>query len=132
MELISDILLAVGALGAAFYCISLGRRLTKFNDLKEGVGGAVAILSVQVDDLTRVMKTLQSSANGSVENLNDVTARAEEILRNLELQVASLHDLPKQTSQAHPVTSSASKKDLANSEFGKPMFTRHTEVKEYT
>ena len=50
MDLIADILLVAGALGAGFYCFILGRRLNRFNDLENGVGGAVAVLSAQVDD----------------------------------------------------------------------------------
>ena len=52
MDIIADILLAAGALGAGIYCYILGRRLNRFNDLEKGVGGAVAVLSAQVDDLT--------------------------------------------------------------------------------
>ncbi|HBT01357.1 MAG TPA: hypothetical protein DEB47_16175, partial [Citreicella sp.] len=55
MDLIADILLAAGALGAGFYCFVLSRRLTRFTDLEQGVGGAVAVLSAQVDDLTRTL-----------------------------------------------------------------------------
>ena len=47
MNLIADILLVAGALGAGIYCFVLARRLSKFNDLESGVGGAVAVLSAQ-------------------------------------------------------------------------------------
>ncbi len=47
MELIADILLVAGALGAGLYCFVLSRRLRKFTDLEQGVGGAVAVLSSQ-------------------------------------------------------------------------------------
>ena len=50
MDVIADILLVAGALGAGFYCYILARRLSRFNDLENGVGGAVAVLSAQVDD----------------------------------------------------------------------------------
>ena len=43
MELIADILLVAGALGAGLYCHVLARRLSRFNDLENGVGGAVAV-----------------------------------------------------------------------------------------
>ena len=55
MNLIADILLVAGALGASLYCFVLSRRLAKFNDLEQGIGGAVAILSVQVDDMTKTL-----------------------------------------------------------------------------
>lgn len=97
MELIADILLAAGAIGAGFYCLVLGRRLNRFNDLEKGVGGAVAVLSAQVDDLTRTLAAAQQAAAQSATTLNDLVARAEESARRLEMQMASLHDLPPPT-----------------------------------
>ncbi|WP_299684854.1 hypothetical protein [uncultured Tateyamaria sp.] len=94
MDLIADILLAAGALGAGFYCFVLGRRLKKFNNLEKGVGGAVAVLSAQVDDLTKTLEAAQTTAATSAETLSDLTVRAEEMSRKLELQMASLHDIP--------------------------------------
>lgn len=94
MDFIADILLVAGALGAGFYCYILAKRLTRFNDLENGVGGAVAVLSAQVDDLTRTLAAAQSSATDSSASLTDLTTRAEDAARKLELLVASLHDLP--------------------------------------
>jgi hypothetical protein len=94
METISNILLAAGALGAGFYCFVLSRRLRRFTDLEKGVGGAVAVLSAQVDDLTRTLVRAQNSAKGAVTTLSDVSDRAETAAKRLELLVASLHDLP--------------------------------------
>lgn len=94
MDLIADMLLAAGALGAAFYCYVLGRRLNRFNDLEKGVGGAVAVLSAQVDDLTKTLAVAQATATQSAKTLTELTQRAEMSARKLELQMASLHDLP--------------------------------------
>lgn len=94
MELIADILLVAGALGAGFYCYILARRLSKFNDLETGVGGAVAVLSVQVDDLTKTLSAAQATAGASGESLEKLTDRAEGVAKRLELMVASMHDLP--------------------------------------
>ncbi|RKF13034.1 hypothetical protein D6850_16160 [Roseovarius spongiae] len=94
MELIADILLVAGALGAGLYCYVLGRRLRRFNDLENGVGGAVAVLSVQVDDLTRTLDAAQGAAGTSTESLEKLTDRAEGVARRLELMVAAMHDLP--------------------------------------
>ena len=60
--MIADVLMVAGALGAGLYCYVLARRLRQFTDLEKGVGGAVAVLSVQVDDLTKVLAQAQSSA----------------------------------------------------------------------
>lgn len=94
MELVADILLVAGALGAGFYCFVLARRLTRFTDLENGVGGAVAVLSAQVDDLSRTLSAAQKTAGASSESLTELTTRAEDVARRLELLVASMHDLP--------------------------------------
>lgn len=115
MDMIADILLVAGALGAGFYCYVLARRLTKFNDLENGVGGAVAVLSAQVDDLTRMLAAAQSTASDSSQSLTVLTERAEDAARKLELLVASLHDLPEvkpaEDPDADPIV--------------EPVFTRH-------
>jgi len=98
MTLISDILLVAAALGATFYCMVLSRRLSRFNDLEKGVGGAVAVLSVQVDDMTRTLERAQAAASNSTNTLDDLTKRAEGAASRLELLVAAMHDLPDPTS----------------------------------
>jgi hypothetical protein len=100
MDIIADILLAAGAIGAGVYCFVLGRRLNRFNDLEKGVGGAVAVLSAQVDDLNRTLAAAQHTAASSAQTLTDLTTRAEDMSRRLELQMASLHDIPKVPVQA--------------------------------
>ncbi|MCT4557725.1 MAG: hypothetical protein N4A61_06655 [Pelagimonas sp.] len=102
MEIIADILLVAGALGAGFYCFVLSRRLSKFTDLENGVGGAVAVLSAQVDDLTKTLAAAQSSAGNSAQSLTALTERAEDASRKLELLVASMHDLPSDRPQQAP------------------------------
>ncbi|WP_299026921.1 hypothetical protein [uncultured Sulfitobacter sp.] len=102
MDLIADILLAAGAIGAGVYCFVLGRRLNRFNDLEKGVGGAVAVLSAQVDDLNRTLAAAQQTAAGSAQTLTDLTKRAEDMSRRLELQMASLHDIPTQPAAEAP------------------------------
>jgi hypothetical protein len=96
MTMISDMLLMAGALGAGLYCFVLARRLRRFNDLEKGVGGAVAVLSAQVDDLTRTLSRAHGAAGASVSTLSAVTDRAEIAAKQLELLMASLHDLPGQ------------------------------------
>lgn len=97
LTMISDILLGAGALGAAFYCIVLARRLKRFNNLENGVGGAVAVLSAQVDDMTKTLDRARTAAAQSAETLTTLTGRAEASARKLELMMASLHDLPETT-----------------------------------
>lgn len=100
MTMIADILLVAGASGAALYCYVLSRRLRRFTDLEKGVGGAVAVMSMQVDDLTKTLAAAQTTAKASVGQLDAVSARAEAAQQRLELLVASLHDLPDPPSKA--------------------------------
>ena len=94
MTLIADVLLAAGALGAALYCFVLSRRLRRFTDLEKGVGGAVAVMSMQVDDLTKTLKSAKEGARVSAAQLEDLNHRAEAARERLEILLASLHDLP--------------------------------------
>ena len=94
MELIADFLLIAGALGAGLYCIVLSRRLNRFTDLEKGVGGAIAVLSSQVDDMTNALETARSATTSSAQSLDALTGRAEGVAQRLELLVASMHDLP--------------------------------------
>jgi len=94
MELISDILLGGGAMAAALYCFVLSRRLKKFNQLESGMGGAIAVLSAQVDDMTKALTRAQATAAISADQLKALTERAERGAERLELMLASLHDLP--------------------------------------
>ena len=94
MEIIADILLAAGALGAGFYCFVLARRLKRFNDLEKGVGGAVAVLSAQVDDLSRTLDAARSVSQDTGSTLENLTGRAENVAQRLELMMASMHDVP--------------------------------------
>ena len=94
MELIADSLLVAGSFGAAIYCYVLSHRLTRFTTLESGMGGAIAVLSAQVDDMTVALERARGAANGSAESLEELTARGEAVARKLELLVASLHDLP--------------------------------------
>ncbi|NJS39475.1 MAG: hypothetical protein HC783_11150 [Rhodobacteraceae bacterium] len=94
MDLIADILLVAGSFGAAVYCYVLSTRLKRFTTLETGMGGAIAVLSAQVDDMTVALEKARGAANGSAESLETLTARGEAVAKRLELLVAALHDLP--------------------------------------
>lgn len=94
MDLIADILLISGALGAGLYCIVLSRRLSRFTNLEKGVGGAIAVLSAQVDDMTKALDEARTATTSSASSLKSMTGRAEGVAQRLELLVASMHDLP--------------------------------------
>lgn len=94
MELIADILLGGGAIGAGLFCYALSRRLAAFGTLEGGMGGAIAVLSAQVDDMTRTLEQARQAAGESSRTLTALTERAEDSARRLELILSSLHDLP--------------------------------------
>lgn len=127
MELIADILLVAGALGAGFYCYVLARRLTRFNDLENGVGGAVAVLSAQVDDLTKTLVAAQNTASASTESLDALTDRAEGVAKRLELLVASMHDLP-EAPPAQPAPTPPAAAPAAQEPADGPVFKRHSDA----
>lgn len=98
MALLADILLAAGAFGVALYCLILSRRLSKFSDLEKGMGGAIAVLSAQVDDMTAALTSAQQTAVSTKSELEEISARAETAATRLELLLAAMHDLPQPTS----------------------------------
>ena len=94
MNLIADFLLAAGAFATALYCYVLARRLKRFTTLETGMGGTIAVLSAQVDDMTKALEKARNSATTSSSALEDQVRRAEAASARLELMLASLHDLP--------------------------------------
>ena len=58
------------------------------------MGGAIAVLSVQVDDMTKALERARGAATGSAASLEGQTARAEAVAARIELLLASMHDLP--------------------------------------
>lgn len=113
MDIIADILLAAGALGAGFYCLVLSRRLKRFNDLEKGVGGAVAVLSAQVDDLNKSLQAAQQVSDGSSKALQQLTGRAETVAQRLELMMASMHDIDEAEAAAPAPEPAAEDEEMA-------------------
>lgn len=94
MEAIINVLMGAGALGAGLFCYVLSRRLSAFSTLESGMGGAIAVLSAQVDDMTRALEAARQAALQSSQTLEALNGRAELSAQRLELLLASLHDLP--------------------------------------
>ncbi|MEL7105942.1 MAG: hypothetical protein AAGM21_08475 [Pseudomonadota bacterium] len=114
MEFFADILLIAGAFGAGTYCIVLARRLNRFNDLEKGVGGAIAVLSAQVDDMIKTLDAAKESTGASASSLGELTGRAEGVAQRLELLVASMHDIP-EAQNSDPSRDDAARKDTPES-----------------
>ncbi|WP_371168277.1 hypothetical protein [Aliiroseovarius sp. 2305UL8-7] len=129
MDILADIMLGVGAIGAAIYCMVLSRRLRRFNNLQNGMGGAVAVLSAQVDDMTKMLDNAQDAAGQSATILTDLTERAEASAQKLELMMASLHDLPDIPAPLVPTNdeglNSATPPSPTSNEAAQPLFFSH-------
>lgn len=124
MNLIADILLLAATFGAAFYCFILSKRLKKFNSLELGVGGAVSVLSTQVKDLKDTLEAAQTTAENSAKTLTEITNRAEDVSKKIEIQIAALNDLSKVDSTAGVVEPQTVNDESSN----EPMFIRHSGV----
>lgn len=94
MGILADSLLILGTLGLGVFCLVLARRLRALGRLENGMGGAIAVLSAQVDELTRTLATARTTAEDHSGKLEQQTRRAEAAVRRLELLLASLNDLP--------------------------------------
>lgn len=124
MDLIADLLLAIGAIGAGIYCVVLSRKINQFQSLDKGVGGAVAVLSSQVDELNNSMVTAKTVSQDSEQALAKMTDRAEFIARRLELLMASMHDMPEAEKAEPEPVSEPMLQEPADEESG-PVFIRH-------
>lgn len=107
MNYVADLLLASSAFSAAIYCLVLAKRLKSFSTLETGMGGAIAVLSAQVDDMTRALDRANLTASASANALEAQVKRAEAASSMLELMIASLHDLPE--TAANPAQDNALK-----------------------
>lgn len=94
MHVIADILLFAGAVGAAVYCHVLAGRLRALTTLEAGMGNAIAVLSVQVDEMRAALSAAQATALATETRLRELTGRAESAETQLSLMLAALHDLP--------------------------------------
>jgi outer membrane protein TolC len=102
MHVIADILLFAAAVGAAVYCHVLAGRLRALTTLEAGMGNAIAVLSVQVDEMRAALAAAQSTAQAAETRLRDLTGRAESAETQLSLMLAALHDLPPAPLQPMP------------------------------
>lgn len=99
MDFIANILIGSGTFGLAVYCYILAGRLKKFSTLESGMGGAIAVLSAQVDDMTKALEKARGAATGSAASLEGLATRSEAVATKLELLLASMHDLPEPRSE---------------------------------
>lgn len=89
MDILADIAIGTGALLAAAYCMLLSRRLRAFTRLDGDVGRAIALLSSQVDQLTKALAKAEASSTGRERMLQEQITAAEQAARRLELLMAA-------------------------------------------
>ncbi|MEM7508266.1 MAG: hypothetical protein AAF415_16150 [Pseudomonadota bacterium] len=92
MELIADGLLILAALCASLYCLVLSRRLRRLNRLDNGLGGAIASLSTQVDEMHRALAEAKQVTERSKRELDSRTKRAEQAAGRLELLLVAVRE----------------------------------------
>lgn len=135
-DMFSDIFLGGAAIAAAIYCLVLSRKLSRLRGLDQDLGGAIAILSQQVDEMTHALENAQKSADASSTELSDVAGRAEAASSKLEMLISSLHDLPEIGAKTSPqpvaeVTPAAATpiaESVAEPQPEQPLFLRRARV----
>lgn len=88
MALIADLLLIAAALGAAFYCFTLSRRLSALNSAEGGIGKAIQTLSDQVTRLERTLEVSRERAEVAEQGLHAALERAEHLQTMISEKVA--------------------------------------------
>ena len=101
MELIADGLLILAATVASLYCLVLSRRLRRLNRLDDGLGGAIASLSSQVDEMRNALSEAKQATERSKRDLEVRTKRAEQAAGRLEVLLAAVQE-SKQAEKAAP------------------------------
>lgn len=88
----ADILIICASLGAMIYCMILSRRLSRLTSFDKGLGGAIAVMSSQVEEMKAALKEAKSGTDGAGTQLSDLVVQAREISSELELMIAACHD----------------------------------------
>ena len=89
---LADLLMIAASAGAALYCLVLSRRLTRLTSFDSGIGGAIAVLSAQVDEMKAALAEAKAGTEASGMQLQDLVGQARDIAGELELMIAACHD----------------------------------------
>ncbi len=120
MALIADGLMISAALAAALYCYVLSRKINNLMRLDTGLGGAISALSLQVDEIETSVRAATKASGASLQELVDITSRAEIAAGRLELLMVSVYErgkTPKKVEMRNPKSSSdeaVTSKDILN------------------
>lgn len=107
MSFLIDIVIATAALLAAAYCMLLSRRLRALTRLDGDVGKAIAILSHQVDELTKALRAAELSNSRANTALDQQIERADATARRLELLMAAHQASPQDAAAPSAVSAVA-------------------------
>lgn len=88
----ADFLVILASLGAMAYCMILSRRLSRLTSFDKGLGGAIAVMSAQVDEMKAALREAKAGSDGAGSQLNDLVHQAREISSELEMMIAACHD----------------------------------------
>lgn len=105
VDLIADSLLVAACLGAAFYCMLLSRKINKLNQFETGLGGAIAVLSAQVDEVQKTLIATEKTASYAGEELKALLVEANEVSTRLDFLLAGVDDLPEKNEDNSPIFS---------------------------
>lgn len=89
-----DIILGISTAFVGTYCMIISKKLSKFTNLENGMGNAIAIFSAQVDELKTTLERANFSAQKSTTVLQSLLDRAQISEKNLEMMMAALQDIP--------------------------------------
>lgn len=92
MNYSADILATLGSLGAMAYCMILSRRLSRLTSFDKGLGGAIAVMSSQVDEMKTALSEAKAGSDGAGNQLHDLVHQARDISTELEMMIAACHD----------------------------------------
>lgn len=92
LSLYADILMVAATAGAGLYCLILSRRLSRLTSFDKGIGGAIAVLSAQVDEMKSALAQARTGTDAACRQLEDQVRQAREISSELELMIAACHD----------------------------------------
>lgn len=81
--------LTLASVGLGLFCAILARRLRRLNDLETGLGGAIAVMSAEVDRLEKAIRNARAEAAQASQALADEieTARKERALWDLRQRI---------------------------------------------
>ncbi|WP_439138823.1 DUF6468 domain-containing protein [Roseicyclus sp.] len=96
LSITADMLMIAASTGAAIYCLILSRRLSRLTSFDKGIGGAIAVLSAQVDEMKSALGEARSGSDDAGNHLQDLIRQARDISGELELMIAACHDFAEQ------------------------------------